>query len=465
MFQVRIHGRGGQGVVTAAEMLSIAAFVEGRHAQAFPELRLGAHRRAGGGVLPHRRQGDPRPREPISEPDALIIQDPTLLHQVDLFGGLSRRRLHPDQLDAQLRRARPRRASRAVPARAAAHACRQRSSRAKHLGRPLPNAALLGGFAALTGLISLDVGRGGDPPEVPRHDRREERRPPPGRRSSTSRRETRGAGSCLSRRRARSAVAEAVALCRPRGDLRLSDLAPDAHRRGACPRWSGPASSTPCEFINVESEFAAMSVAIGASAAGARTYTATASQGLLYMAEAVYNASGLGLPIVMTIANRAIGAPINIWNDHSRQHVAARLGLDPALRRDQPGGARPAHPGVPARRGALAAGDGVHGRLHPHPRVRARRRAGPGAGRRLPAAVRAAAAARSGRPGDDRRDGRPRGIHRGEVPRARQADAGARRDPADRGRVRGGVRARVGRAGAHATAPRTPRRSSSRSAR
>ena len=67
----------------------------------------------------------------------------------------------------------------------------------------------------------------------------------------------------------------------------------------------------------VESEFAALSAAIGASAAGARTYTATASQGLLYMAEALYNASGLGLPIVMTIANRAIGAPINIWNDHS----------------------------------------------------------------------------------------------------------------------------------------------------
>jgi pyruvate ferredoxin oxidoreductase alpha subunit len=72
-----------------------------------------------------------------------------------------------------------------------------------------------------------------------------------------------------------------------------------------------------CEFINVESEFAAMSVAIGASAAGARAYTATASQGLLYMAEALFNASGLGLPIVMTVANRAIGAPINIWNDHS----------------------------------------------------------------------------------------------------------------------------------------------------
>jgi pyruvate ferredoxin oxidoreductase alpha subunit len=72
-----------------------------------------------------------------------------------------------------------------------------------------------------------------------------------------------------------------------------------------------------CEYLMVESEFGAMSACIGASGAGARTYTATSSQGLLFMAEALFNASGLGLPIVMTVANRAIGAPINIWNDHS----------------------------------------------------------------------------------------------------------------------------------------------------
>jgi pyruvate ferredoxin oxidoreductase alpha subunit len=153
-----------------------------------------------------------------------------------------------------------------------------------------------------------------------------------------------------------------------------------------------------CEFINVESEFAAMSVAIGASAAGARTYTATASQGLLFMAEAVYNASGLGLPIVMTVANRAIGAPINIWNDHTDSMSHARLRLDPALRRDQPGGARPAHPGLQARRGAVDAGDGVHGRLHPDPRLRARRHADAGTGGRLPAALRAAPGARPREP-------------------------------------------------------------------
>ena len=89
--------------------------------------------------------------------------------------------------------------------------------------------------------------------------------------------------------------------------------------------------------------------------------------------EALYNASGLGLPIVMTVANRAIGAPINIWNDHSDSDVPARLRLDPALRRVQPGGDRPAHPGVPARRRARPPGHGVHGRLRAHPRPRAPR--------------------------------------------------------------------------------------------
>lgn len=111
-------------------------------------------------------------------------------------------------------------------------------------------------------------------------------------------------------------VAQAVALCRP--DVVCAyPISPQTHivenlgllcRKGVLQN---------CEYINVESEFAAVSVAIGASIAGGRAYTATASQGLLYMVEAVYNAGGLGLPIVMTVANRAIGAPINIWNDHS----------------------------------------------------------------------------------------------------------------------------------------------------
>ncbi|HTJ04635.1 MAG TPA: transketolase C-terminal domain-containing protein [Caldimonas sp.] len=112
------------------------------------------------------------------------------------------------------------------------------------------------------------------------------------------------------------AVAEAVALCRP--DVVCAyPISPQTHIVEGLGELVKSGRLSPCEFINVESEFAAMSVAIGASAAGARAYTATASQGLLFMSEAVYNASGLGLPIVMTVANRAIGAPINIWNDHS----------------------------------------------------------------------------------------------------------------------------------------------------
>ena len=112
------------------------------------------------------------------------------------------------------------------------------------------------------------------------------------------------------------AVAEAVALCRPEV-ICAYPISPQTHIVEGLGELVKGGELTRCEFINVESEFAAMSVAIGASAAGARSYTATASQGLLFMAEAIYNASGLGLPIVMTVANRAIGAPINIWNDHS----------------------------------------------------------------------------------------------------------------------------------------------------
>jgi len=112
------------------------------------------------------------------------------------------------------------------------------------------------------------------------------------------------------------AVAQAVALCRPEV-ICAYPISPQTHIVEGLGKMVKAGELAPCEFINVESEFAAMSVAIGASATGARSYTATASQGLLFMAEAVYNASGLGLPIVMTVANRAIGAPINIWNDHT----------------------------------------------------------------------------------------------------------------------------------------------------
>jgi len=154
MFQVRFHGRGGQGVVTAAEMLSIAAFLEGRHAQAFPSF---GSERTGAPVVAFCRIDDReiRLREPVLEPDALLIQDPTLLHQVDVFGGLApdgyvlinTSRSFDELGVGEL--ARSLRAERlcTVPATELA---------LKHVGRPLPNAALLGGFAASTGRVSLD---------------------------------------------------------------------------------------------------------------------------------------------------------------------------------------------------------------------------------------------------------------------------------------------------------------------
>lgn len=112
------------------------------------------------------------------------------------------------------------------------------------------------------------------------------------------------------------AVARTVGLCRPQV-IAAYPISPQTHIVEGLSDLVRTGDLAGCEYLMVESEFGAMSACIGASAVGARTYTATASQGLLYMAEALFNASGLGLPIVMTVTNRAIGAPINIWNDHS----------------------------------------------------------------------------------------------------------------------------------------------------
>jgi pyruvate ferredoxin oxidoreductase gamma subunit len=154
MFQVRIHGRGGQGVVTAAELLSVAAFMEGRHAQAFPSF---GSERTGAPVVAFCRIDDKeiRAREPISAPDAVIVQDPTLLHQVNLFDGLgpdayilinTERTFQELGMGDFVKRFRPERLL-TVPATELAR---------EHLGRPIPNAVLLGGFAALSGLVSID---------------------------------------------------------------------------------------------------------------------------------------------------------------------------------------------------------------------------------------------------------------------------------------------------------------------
>ena len=112
------------------------------------------------------------------------------------------------------------------------------------------------------------------------------------------------------------AVARAIALCRPEV-VCAYPITPQTHIVEGVGELVRSGQLENCQYLNVESEMAAISVAIGSEAAGVRSYTATSSQGLLYMMEAVYNASGLELPIVMTLGNRAIGSPLNIWNDHA----------------------------------------------------------------------------------------------------------------------------------------------------
>jgi pyruvate ferredoxin oxidoreductase gamma subunit len=154
MFQVRIHGRGGQGVVTAAEILSIAAFLEVKYAQAFPTF---GSERMGAPVMAFCRI-DHRPirlREPVVAPDALIIQDPTLLHGVPLFDGLAESGfvlINSTQSFQEL--AIREFAGSLLPERC----CTLPATRLglKNLGRPIPNAALLGGFAGLTGVLKID---------------------------------------------------------------------------------------------------------------------------------------------------------------------------------------------------------------------------------------------------------------------------------------------------------------------
>jgi pyruvate ferredoxin oxidoreductase gamma subunit len=155
MLQIRIHGRGGQGVVTAAEMLSIAAFREGKHAQAFPSF---GSERTGAPVVSFCRiaDGPIRSHEPISRPDAVIIQDPTLLHQVDVFAGLE-----PDGL-VVINSARSAselglaKLGDSFPAVRVCTVAATELARA-HLGRPLPGAPLLGALAAVTGIVSSEA--------------------------------------------------------------------------------------------------------------------------------------------------------------------------------------------------------------------------------------------------------------------------------------------------------------------
>jgi pyruvate ferredoxin oxidoreductase gamma subunit len=153
MWQIRFHGRGGQGVVTAAELLAMAAFTDGKQAQAFPSF---GSERMGAPVVAFCRIDEKtiRTREAVTHPDVVVIQDPTLLHHVDLFAGLAQdgyllvnSTLTSDQLGI----------NDVLNTLPLTHVCAFPASDLglKHLKRPMANASLLGGVAAITGLIRL----------------------------------------------------------------------------------------------------------------------------------------------------------------------------------------------------------------------------------------------------------------------------------------------------------------------
>jgi len=109
------------------------------------------------------------------------------------------------------------------------------------------------------------------------------------------------------------AIAEIIKTCQP-GVISAYPITPQTHIVEDLAQMVAD-GELKSQFVNVESEHSAASVVLGGCAAGVRVYTATSSQGLFYMQEVVFNIAGMRLPVVMTCANRAISAPINIWND------------------------------------------------------------------------------------------------------------------------------------------------------
>jgi pyruvate ferredoxin oxidoreductase gamma subunit len=154
MFQVRIHGRGGQGVVSAAEMLSIAAFEEDRHSQAVPSF---GSERMGAPVVAYVRIDDQEIelREPVLDPDLLIVQDPTLFHAIDVFAGLKETGyvlINSSKSIAELG------IEDAVNRLPDGHASTVAATELalKHLRRPTPNTVLLGAFTAISEQIHIE---------------------------------------------------------------------------------------------------------------------------------------------------------------------------------------------------------------------------------------------------------------------------------------------------------------------
>jgi pyruvate ferredoxin oxidoreductase gamma subunit len=312
MFAVRFHGRGGQGVVTAAELLA-AAFREDRHAQAFPGF---GSEGMGAPLVSFCRIDDKpiRSREPVTEPDAILIQDPTLLHQADVFAGLipggyvlvntAQSFTGLGLADLVVRHPADRLLT--VPSSNLA---------LTHLGRPLPgarrpDAGRAGRVAALAGVVSLEavlaaIGERFAGPVVAGNAAAaraacdyvtEERKELAGAKADRG---------LPRRRRGRGRVPAA-------GDLRVPDHPADPHRRGTrCPGEEGGAERRLPQ-----------------------------RRGRLQRRRARAAGRHDGRQPGDRRADQHLERP-------QRRDEPARRRLDPALRRDQPGSGRPAHPGAP----------------------------------------------------------------------------------------------------------------------
>ena len=224
------------------------------------------------------------------------------------------------------------------------------------------------------------------------------------------------------------AVAEAVALCRPEV-ICAYPISPQTH---IVEGLSRDGEDRRARAVRVHQRRVRVRRDVGVRSAPRRPARAPTrrppARACCSWPRRVYNASGLGLPIVMTVANRAIGAPINIWNDHTDAMSQRDCGWIQLYAETNQEARRPAHPGVPARRGAVAAGDGVHGRLHPHAR-RTSASTCP-TQEQVDAFLPPFEPRQVLDPDDPVTIGAmvgPGGVHRGALPRARQADAGARR--------------------------------------
>ena len=361
--------------------------MEGKHAPGLSEFRLRTHGRAGGVLLPHRRQGNPPAR---ADPRARRADRA----RPDAVQG--RRRFPGPEADGYLlvnsNQSFERTASRQDRRAIAGGPCPDRSGLRNRAQTYRPPAAQCGAARRLcraTGIVHLKsvaaAIREAFPEKIARRQYRRRHRGIRCRRRRAGR-PPEGSSPCSNKSKAHAPWPRRSGSAGPRSSAPIrSRRRPTSSKASA--RWCAPARSRIANSSTSNSNSPRCRSPSAPRRPARAPIPRPRARACLFMAEAVYNASGLGLPIVMTLGNRAIGAPINIWNDHSDAMSMCDCRLDAAVRRDQPGSRRPAHPGLPLGRGTVDAGDGLRRRLYPHACGRAGRHSDAGRGRRLPAAL------------------------------------------------------------------------------